>query len=83
MLEESIAPKSVACANEDKGADRTEARDTRLDSVIGELKEKFEARIDGLHGDVQGIKSRVDGLHGDVQGIKTMLEQFIQKRSSE
>ena len=58
MIEESIVPRVVACANEDKGADKTEAIDSRLDSGIGELKDSIRA-IEGRNSMLDG---KVDGL---------------------
>ena len=40
MIEESIAPRVEAFANEDKGGDNKEDIDLRLDSGNGELKER-------------------------------------------
>jgi len=62
MLEETIAPKAVAFANEDKGADRTEVRDARLFSVIGELKYKNENSVRAFEGKNSLLDGKVDGL---------------------
>ena len=63
MLEDSTAPKAEACANEDKGADKIEAR---VSELHGEMQ--------GMKEDVLGIKGDVQGMKGEVSGMKTMLE---------
>ena len=57
MLEDSTAPKAEACANEDKGADKTEVRDSRLESEIRELKDReteFGVKADRNEEEISG-----------------------------
>jgi len=58
MFEESIASRVEASANQDKGADKTEVIDSRLDSGNGELKDSIRP-IEGRNSVLDG---KVDGL---------------------
>ena len=84
MIEESIVPRVVACANEDKGADKTEAIDSRLESEIGELKDKetdFGVKADRNEEEESGVfgqkLTNLQKEHGD--NHQSYLEMMLKQ----